>query len=86
MIRGFDRDARWKNLGLPVVLPAALARGYSIVRRFRPDVVLGVGGYAMVPSVAAARKVNSSFILTRVAARTYGFTAAEYGPRGARAR
>ncbi|TMD10636.1 MAG: UDP-N-acetylglucosamine--N-acetylmuramyl-(pentapeptide) pyrophosphoryl-undecaprenol N-acetylglucosamine transferase [Chloroflexi bacterium] len=63
VIRGFDRDARWKNLGLPVVLPAALARGYSIVRRFRPDVVLGVGGYAMVPSVAAARVGRVPYVL-----------------------
>ena len=46
-IQGFNRDAQLKNLALPVVLPAALARGRRIVERFRPDVVLGVGGYVM---------------------------------------
>jgi UDP-N-acetylglucosamine--N-acetylmuramyl-(pentapeptide) pyrophosphoryl-undecaprenol N-acetylglucosamine transferase len=35
-------------------LPAALARSLSILRRFQPDVVLGVGGYASGPLVLAA--------------------------------
>jgi UDP-N-acetylglucosamine--N-acetylmuramyl-(pentapeptide) pyrophosphoryl-undecaprenol N-acetylglucosamine transferase len=35
-------------------LPLALGRSVGIVRRFRPDVVLGVGGYASGPVVLAA--------------------------------
>ena len=35
-------------------LPLALAQSVGIVRRFRPDVVLGVGGYASGPLVMAA--------------------------------
>jgi UDP-N-acetylglucosamine--N-acetylmuramyl-(pentapeptide) pyrophosphoryl-undecaprenol N-acetylglucosamine transferase len=35
-------------------LPKAFLRSYSILRRFRPDVVLGVGGYASGPMVLAA--------------------------------
>jgi UDP-N-acetylglucosamine--N-acetylmuramyl-(pentapeptide) pyrophosphoryl-undecaprenol N-acetylglucosamine transferase len=35
-------------------LPVAFARSMGIVRRFRPDVVLGVGGYASGPLVMAA--------------------------------
>jgi UDP-N-acetylglucosamine--N-acetylmuramyl-(pentapeptide) pyrophosphoryl-undecaprenol N-acetylglucosamine transferase len=35
-------------------LPLALARSFAILRRFRPDVVLGVGGYASGPMVLAA--------------------------------
>jgi UDP-N-acetylglucosamine--N-acetylmuramyl-(pentapeptide) pyrophosphoryl-undecaprenol N-acetylglucosamine transferase len=35
-------------------LPLALARSLAIVREFRPDVVLGVGGYASGPVVLAA--------------------------------
>ena len=54
-VRGLDRDAVWKNLALPALLPAALARGLRIVDGFKPDVVLGMGGYAMAPAVAAAR-------------------------------
>jgi UDP-N-acetylglucosamine--N-acetylmuramyl-(pentapeptide) pyrophosphoryl-undecaprenol N-acetylglucosamine transferase len=35
-------------------LPGALGRSLAILRRFRPDVVLGVGGYASGPLVLAA--------------------------------
>src|SRR4030095_5645886 len=35
-------------------VPLALAKSLSIVRRFKPDVVLGVGGYASGPMVLAA--------------------------------
>ena len=62
-VRGFDRDAPLRNLALPVVLPAALGAGLGIVRRFRPDVVLGVGGYVMVPAIAAARLTGVPYVL-----------------------
>jgi UDP-N-acetylglucosamine--N-acetylmuramyl-(pentapeptide) pyrophosphoryl-undecaprenol N-acetylglucosamine transferase len=62
-IRGFDRDAMLKNLALPVVLPSALAHGVRVVDRFRPDVVLGVGGYVMAPAVAGARMRGVPYVL-----------------------
>jgi UDP-N-acetylglucosamine--N-acetylmuramyl-(pentapeptide) pyrophosphoryl-undecaprenol N-acetylglucosamine transferase len=49
-----------KRVGLMAVLrglfrlPKAFFRSLSILRRFRPDVVLGVGGYASGPVVLAA--------------------------------
>ncbi|MFW5875217.1 MAG: undecaprenyldiphospho-muramoylpentapeptide beta-N-acetylglucosaminyltransferase [Myxococcota bacterium] len=36
------------------VLPGAVGHAASIVRRFQPDLVLGVGGYAAGPVIAAA--------------------------------
>ncbi|MBF0454047.1 MAG: undecaprenyldiphospho-muramoylpentapeptide beta-N-acetylglucosaminyltransferase [Magnetococcales bacterium] len=36
-------------------LPLALLSAIHIVKNFKPDVVLGVGGYASAPAVAAAR-------------------------------
>lgn len=62
-VRGLDRDAVWKNLALPVVIPAALRAGLRIVDRFRPDVVLGMGGYVMAPAVAAARMRGIPYVL-----------------------
>jgi UDP-N-acetylglucosamine--N-acetylmuramyl-(pentapeptide) pyrophosphoryl-undecaprenol N-acetylglucosamine transferase len=35
-------------------LPLALAESFAILRRFRPDIVVGVGGYASGPMVLAA--------------------------------
>ena len=62
-VRGLDRDAVWKNLALPAVIPAALRAGLRIVDRFRPDVVLGMGGYVMAPAVAAARMRRIPYVL-----------------------
>jgi UDP-N-acetylglucosamine--N-acetylmuramyl-(pentapeptide) pyrophosphoryl-undecaprenol N-acetylglucosamine transferase len=62
-VRGLDRDAVWKNLALPAVIPAALRAGLRIVDGFRPDVVLGMGGYVMAPAVAAARIRHIPYVL-----------------------
>src|SRR2546427_11400739 len=40
---GFDRDALWKNVGLPASMPAGLRSGLALVGRFHPCVVLGMG-------------------------------------------
>src|SRR6266699_2255186 len=62
-VRGLDRDAPWKNLALPAIVPMALRSGLAIVDRFRPDVVLGMGGYVMAPAVAAARMRHIPYVL-----------------------
>src|SRR5438445_879308 len=62
-VRGLDRDAPWKNLALPVLIPLALRAALRIVDRFRPDVVLGMGGYVMAPAVAAARIRRIPYVL-----------------------
>ena len=62
-IRGFNRDAPWKNVALPVLIPLALRAALRIVDRFRPDVVLGMGGYVMAPAVAAARMRRIPYVL-----------------------
>jgi UDP-N-acetylglucosamine--N-acetylmuramyl-(pentapeptide) pyrophosphoryl-undecaprenol N-acetylglucosamine transferase len=53
----------WKNVALPYLVPAALRAGLRIVDRFRPDVVLGMGGYVMAPAVAAARLRGIPYVL-----------------------
>src|SRR5450759_881999 len=62
-IRGLDRDAMWKNLALPALVPASLLAALRIVDRFRPDVVLGMGGYVMAPAIAAARMRRIPYVL-----------------------
>src|SRR5260221_2720712 len=62
-IRGFNRDALVKNLALPAVVPIALREGGRIIDQFKPDVVLGVGGYAMAPAVWAARRRGIPYVL-----------------------
>jgi UDP-N-acetylglucosamine--N-acetylmuramyl-(pentapeptide) pyrophosphoryl-undecaprenol N-acetylglucosamine transferase len=62
-VRGFNRDQPWRNAALPVVLPAAFAQGLKVVDRFRPDVVLGVGGYVMAPALAGARVRQIPYVL-----------------------
>jgi UDP-N-acetylglucosamine--N-acetylmuramyl-(pentapeptide) pyrophosphoryl-undecaprenol N-acetylglucosamine transferase len=62
-VRGLDRDAIWKNAALPAVIPAALRAGLRIVDGFRPDIVLGMGGYVMAPAVAAARIRHIPYVL-----------------------
>jgi len=62
-VRGLDRDAPWKNLALPYLVPTALRAALGIVDRFRPDVVLGMGGYVMAPAIAAARMRGIPYVL-----------------------
>jgi UDP-N-acetylglucosamine--N-acetylmuramyl-(pentapeptide) pyrophosphoryl-undecaprenol N-acetylglucosamine transferase len=61
--RGLDRDAAWKNLALPYVVPHALLEARRIVERFKPDVVLGMGGYVMAPALTAARRAHIPYVL-----------------------
>jgi UDP-N-acetylglucosamine--N-acetylmuramyl-(pentapeptide) pyrophosphoryl-undecaprenol N-acetylglucosamine transferase len=62
-IRGLDRDAVWKNLALPFLVPGSVRAALRIVDRFRPDVVLGMGGYVMAPAIAAARIRGIPYVL-----------------------
>ena len=62
-IQGFNRDAMLRNLALPFVIPAAFRQGVAIVDEFRPDVVLGAGGYAMAPALFGARTRRIPYVL-----------------------
>src|ERR1700742_2344300 len=41
-IAGMNRSAPWKNISLPWKLVKSLFTALSVLRRFRPDVVVGV--------------------------------------------
>lgn len=53
-ISGFARRMTVKNLTFPFKLAGSLLRARSIINRFAPDVVVGVGGYASGPTLCMA--------------------------------
>jgi UDP-N-acetylglucosamine--N-acetylmuramyl-(pentapeptide) pyrophosphoryl-undecaprenol N-acetylglucosamine transferase len=53
-VSGFQRRLTWKNLSFPFKLLAAMQQASKIIHNFRPDVVVGVGGYASGPVVKKA--------------------------------
>lgn len=55
-ISGLQRRLTWKNLQVPFKLCDSMIKARNIVKRFKPDVVIGVGGYASGPLVRAAAK------------------------------
>jgi UDP-N-acetylglucosamine--N-acetylmuramyl-(pentapeptide) pyrophosphoryl-undecaprenol N-acetylglucosamine transferase len=54
-IAGFNRSSLIRNLGLPVKLLQSFWQVHSICSRFRPDAVVGVGGYASFPVLRYAQ-------------------------------
>lgn len=53
-ISGFQRKLTVRNLLFPVKLLVSLVKALRIVWTFKPDAVVGVGGYASYPTLAAA--------------------------------
>lgn len=53
---GFDRKRLWRNVAVLVKLFKSMRRARTILRDFRPDIAIGVGGYASGPMLKAAQK------------------------------
>ncbi len=53
-VRGFARRRFWTNLALPFRLIGSLGQSTTILRRVRPDVVIGTGGYVSGPMLFMA--------------------------------
>lgn len=51
---GIKRELTLSNLAFPLKLGRSLLRARQIIRDFRPDVAVGVGGYASGPTLLAA--------------------------------
>ena len=48
-ISGFQRRLTWQTLLFPVKLLTSLVKSFFIVKKFKPNVAVGVGGYASGP-------------------------------------
>lgn len=62
-ISGIQRGSILKNLGLPVKLAGSLRKAAQLITTFKPDVVVGVGGYASGPLLMAASWKNVPYLI-----------------------
>ena len=57
-ISGYDRSSLIKNISLPVKLLKSYFQVRDIFKSFKPDAVVGVGGYSTFPVLRLAQKRN----------------------------
>lgn len=62
-IQGFQRGSLLKNILLPFKLLMSLIKSRSIIREFKPDAVVGVGGYASGPLLFASSLMNVPYLI-----------------------
>lgn len=61
--RGIKRQLSWQNASSAWGLARAVIQAAGLLRRLRPAVVLGLGGYASVPCALAARLVGIPLVV-----------------------
>ncbi len=57
-VAGFDRKHLWKNVGVLFKLVRSQWRARKIIKNFRPQVAVGVGGYASGPTLKTAEMMG----------------------------
>ena len=62
-VRGFNRAQPWKNISVLADLVKSIRQVRKIIRDFRPDVGVGVGGYASGAAMWAAVKMGIPILL-----------------------
>ncbi len=62
-VKGFDRSRPWKNISVVIDLVRSMIQARKIVRDFRPDVGIGVGGYASGAAMKVAAKMGVPILL-----------------------
>lgn len=55
-VRGLDRKNILKNFGVVIDLFKSILKAKKIIRQFKPDIAIGVGGYASAPTLKAASR------------------------------
>lgn len=62
-VAGFDRKRLWRNFAVLVRLLRSMTGARRIVREFRPDIAIGVGGYCSGPTLKAAQRLGVPTLL-----------------------
>lgn len=57
-VAGFDRKRLWRNVPVLFKLWKSMLKARKIVRDFKPQIAIGVGGYASGPTLKAAQKAG----------------------------
>lgn len=57
-VAGFDRKRLWRNFKVIGKLLSSMGKAKKIIREFKPEVVIGVGGYASGPVLKEAQKIG----------------------------
>lgn len=60
---GFDRKRPWRNIKVMFKLWKSMRIARNVVKNFRPDIAIGVGGYASGPTLKAAQKAGIPTLL-----------------------
>jgi UDP-N-acetylglucosamine--N-acetylmuramyl-(pentapeptide) pyrophosphoryl-undecaprenol N-acetylglucosamine transferase len=60
---GFNRSKLWKNWNFPFKLMNSLNHAKTIVKEFKPDIAIGVGGYASGPLLRQAGSLGVPTLL-----------------------
>jgi len=62
-VAGFDRKHLWRNFSVLIKLWKSLRLARQVVRSFKPDIAIGVGGYASGPTLKAAQRAGVPTLL-----------------------
>ena len=62
-VAGFHRGEIWRNLAFIPRLIKSMLKAKTVVKNFRPDVVIGVGGYASGPVLRVAESLGIPTVL-----------------------
>ncbi len=62
-VRGFQRKITLQNLTFPFKVISSLWQAYRMMKKFKPDVAVGVGGYASGPTLQVANWMGIPFVL-----------------------
>lgn len=57
-VAGFDRKHLWRNFSVLLKLRRSMKMADRIIRDFKPDIAIGVGGYCSGPTLKAAQKAG----------------------------